>query len=100
VSARRGTAVLERGRGFSRDPSTFPTFTTARQHHSTDLRELNELNLARFDAKLEQRIAEVKADLRQEIAALRTELRMDMADLRTEMAKPPSRQVDVEGIGV
>jgi hypothetical protein len=33
--------------------------------------ELRELNYARFDAKLEQRIAEVKADVRQEIAALR-----------------------------
>lgn len=36
-----------------------------------ELRELNELNYARFDAKLEQRIAEVKAELRQEMAALR-----------------------------
>ena len=49
--------------------------------YRTDLRELNELNYSRFDAKLEQRIAEVKADLRQEIAPLRTEL----ADLRTEL---------------
>ena len=72
--------------------------------YRADLRELNELNYSRFDAKLEQRIAEVKADLRQEIAALRTELlaaigaqgrdmtttagdlRSKMADLRTEMA--------------
>ena len=44
--------------------------TTYRQ----DLRELNELTFARFDAKLEQRIAEVKAELRQGIGALRTEL--------------------------
>ena len=28
-----------------------------------DLRELNELNFARFDAKLEQRLAQVKSDL-------------------------------------
>ena len=46
--------------------------------YRTDLRELNELNYSRFDAKLEQRIAEVKADLRQEIAALRTELLADL----------------------
>lgn len=39
-----------------------------------DLRQLNEQNFARFDAKLEQRVAEVKADLRQEIASLRTDL--------------------------
>ncbi|HEV8304499.1 MAG TPA: hypothetical protein VGQ25_06055 [Gemmatimonadales bacterium] len=31
--------------------------------YHADLRELNELNVARFDAKLEQRIAEVKAAL-------------------------------------
>lgn len=54
--------------------------------YRTDLRELNELNFSRFDAKLEQRVAEVKADLRQEIAALRTDLRTEMATLRTEMA--------------
>ena len=32
-----------------------------------DLRELNELNFARFDAKLEQRLAEFGADLRTEM---------------------------------
>lgn len=31
--------------------------------YRSDLRELNELNFARFDAKLEQRIAEVRAEL-------------------------------------
>jgi hypothetical protein len=31
--------------------------------YRTDLRELNELNFARFDAKLEQRLAELRADL-------------------------------------
>lgn len=44
----------------------------------TDLRELNELNFARFDAKLEQRLAELEAELRtefhREIASLRTDL--------------------------
>ena len=42
--------------------------------YRTDLRELNELNFARFDAKLEQRLAELRAELRSEIAGLRTEL--------------------------
>ena len=32
--------------------------------YRTDLRELNELNFARFDAKLEQRVAELRADFR------------------------------------
>ena len=35
-----------------------------------ELRELNELNFARFEAKLDQRIAELGAELRQSIATL------------------------------
>ena len=31
--------------------------------YRADMRELNELNFARFDAKLEQRLAQVKGDL-------------------------------------
>jgi hypothetical protein len=45
-----------------------------------ELRELNELNFARFDAKLEQRVAEVKAELRHELA----QLRAGIAELRGE----------------
>jgi hypothetical protein len=56
--------------------------------YRADLRELNELNFARFDAKLEQRLAELRADLltelRTEIAALRAELRTEIAGLRVE----------------
>ena len=54
--------------------------------YRAELRELNDLNFARFDAKLEQRLAEVKADLREEIAAVKAELRQDMALLRTDLA--------------
>ncbi len=50
--------------------------------YRADLREPNELNFARFEAKLDQRIAEV----RQEIAALRGELHAGMAMLRAELA--------------
>ena len=32
--------------------------------YRTELRELNEINFARFDAKLEQRIADLRADMR------------------------------------
>ena len=39
------------------------------------LRELNELNFARFDAKLEQRLAELRSELREGIATLRGEFR-------------------------
>ena len=38
-------------------------FNTVDATYRTDLRELNELNLSRFDAKLEQRLAETRADL-------------------------------------
>ncbi|HEY8197428.1 MAG TPA: hypothetical protein VIG04_10640 [Gemmatimonadales bacterium] len=53
--------------------------------YRTDLRELNELNFARFDAKLEQRLAELRAELRQEIAELRADMRQDMSGFRTEL---------------
>jgi AraC-like DNA-binding protein len=46
--------------------------------YRSDLRELNELNFARFDAKLEQRLAELRAELL-------TELRKTTGDLRTEL---------------
>ena len=39
--------------------------------YRADLRELNELNFARFDAKLEQRVAQLDAKLEQRVAELR-----------------------------
>jgi len=51
--------------------------------YRAELRELNDLNFSRFDAKLEQRVAEVKAELRQEMAGLRTKL----ADLQASLIK-------------
>ena len=38
-------------------------FNQVDETYRGDLRELNELNFARFDAKLEQRLAQVKSDL-------------------------------------
>jgi predicted nuclease with TOPRIM domain len=49
--------------------------------YKSDLREMNELNFARFDAKLEQRLAEFRGDLREELGDLRGEL----GDLRGEL---------------
>jgi len=48
--------------------------------YRADLRELNELNFARFDAKLEQRLAELRAELL-------TELRTAIAGLRAELVR-------------
>jgi len=55
--------------------------------YHADLRELNELNFARFDAKLEQRIAELRSALHQEIAELRSELHQAIARLETRLIR-------------
>ena len=52
--------------------------------YRSDLRELNELNFARFDAKLEQRLAELRAELRQAMAELRSELRQEIGQLHMD----------------
>ena len=58
--------------------------------YKLELRDLNELNFARFDAKLEQRIAELRAELRTGLAALEarfeTKLEQGIAELRGELA--------------
>ena len=53
--------------------------------YRSDLRELNEANFARFDAKLEQRLAELRGELKADIAALRSELKADIAGSRGEL---------------
>lgn len=42
--------------------------------YKADLLQLNETNWARFDARLEQRVAELRAELRTEIANSKSEL--------------------------
>ena len=67
--------------------------------YRSELRELNELNFARFDAKLEQRVAELKGELKTEfnsrIAELRTEVHTLIAELRSEM-RVGFKNVDVK----
>jgi hypothetical protein len=55
--------------------------------YRADLRELNELNFARFDAKLEQRLVELRAEFRLELAELRAELRGDIDRLRVDLLR-------------
>ncbi len=55
--------------------------------YRTDLRELNELNFARFDAKLEQRLAEVRAEFRTETHQLRTEIQHEVQQVRLDVAQ-------------
>lgn len=51
-----------------------------------DLRELNELNFARFDAKLEQRVAQLDAKLDQRVTQLDAKLEQGLAALRADLA--------------
>jgi len=62
-------------------------FNSVDAAYRSDLRELNELNFARFDAKLEQRIAEVRADIHAEIGSLRQDMRDGLANVRSELIK-------------
>jgi uncharacterized small protein (DUF1192 family) len=57
--------------------------------YKSDLREMNELNFARFDAKLEQRIAALDAKLEQRIAALdaRLDQRIAALDARIDVTE-------------
>ena len=49
-------------------------FNSVDATYRSDLRELNELNFARFDAKLEQRVSELRQEIREGMANLRSEL--------------------------
>src|SRR6266516_4430992 len=65
--------------------------------YRADLRELNELNFARFDAKLEQRLAELDAEmetgfaradakLEQRVTALDAKLEQRIAELKGQLS--------------
>jgi hypothetical protein len=55
--------------------------------YRSDLRELNELNFARFDAKVEQRMAELRAEVNSRIAELRVEMREGFARVDQRFAE-------------
>jgi Fe2+ transport system protein B len=52
-----------------------------------DLKEMNELNFARFDAKLDQRMAELRADIAKLDAKLGTDIAKLDAKLGADIAK-------------
>ena len=67
--------------------------------YRADLRELNELNFARFDSKLEQRMSGLEARLEQRMSGLEAKLEQRMpamdvkfADLRTELQRGFKKQ--------
>ncbi len=51
--------------------------------YRSELKEQNDLNFARFDAKLEQRVAELRQEMKAGFADLRTEI----ANLRADLVK-------------
>lgn len=55
--------------------------------YRSELRELNELNYARFEAKLEQRIAELRAEMQIGFANLATRFDSKIAQLETRLTK-------------
>lgn len=61
-------------------------FNQAHAAFRTDLKELNELNYARFESKLEQRIAELRATLREELAQMGAALRQEIAALDAKLS--------------
>ena len=58
-------------------------FNNVDTHYRSELRELNEANFARFDAKIEQRVAELRA----EILTGKAEMRTEMLALKAELVK-------------
>ena len=55
--------------------------------YRNDLRELNELNFARFDAKLEQRLAQYDAKWERRFAHLRVELHSEIGSFKADIIK-------------
>ncbi len=55
--------------------------------YRSDLHELNELNFARFDAKLEQCLAESDAKWERRLGELDARLRTGLAELKSELLR-------------
>lgn len=55
--------------------------------YRSDLKELNETNFARFEAKLDQRAAQLEAKSEQRAAQIEAKLDQRIAEVRAEMTK-------------
>ncbi len=55
--------------------------------YRAELRELNEVNFARFDAKMGERLAELRADFDKRLAELKTELGDRLRSLETRLVR-------------
>jgi len=59
-------------------------FNAVDDAYRSEFRELFEVHFARFDAKLEQRVAELRVEMGQRMAALEARLEQRVAELRAE----------------
>jgi DNA anti-recombination protein RmuC len=62
-------------------------FNAVDSTYRADLRELNELNFSRFDAKLEQRTAQLDAKIDRLITGLEAKLERHVADLEAKLER-------------
>jgi len=62
-------------------------FNSVDATYRADLRELNELNFARFDAKLEQRIAELEGRVNARLGLLEGKIESSAAATRAHLVK-------------
>lgn len=62
-------------------------FNAVDEAYRTNLKELNELNFSRFDARLEQRVAGLEAKLEQRAAGLEAKLEQRMAELNAMLER-------------
>lgn len=53
--------------------------------YRAELRELNELNFSRLEARLDLRVGEVRTELLRKMGELETRLRQEIGDLRSEI---------------
>ena len=54
--------------------------------YRSDLREMNDLNFVKFDAKLEQRLSEFRADVIGEMANMRADSRITISNLDVKLS--------------
>lgn len=59
--------------------------------YHTDLERLNELNFARFEAKVDQRTAELRSEIHQEISRLEAKLEQRFAEAKADVARLEER---------
>jgi len=62
-------------------------FNAVDQTYRNDLRELNELNFARFDAKLEQRFAQARAQTDQRFAEFEVKIERRFTELEVRLER-------------